>query len=182
MPSIEEILNQDLDTEKTASENEQEEEVTQDIEKIASEYGLFEDLFPEDREVFGEKTAQEEKVAYADQLGQRAYSYCSGRFDRRIEKIAAEISEMAEREMAEGIMAPDNLPPQSIPNDANAPMDDAPRNPSKETPYALVSGAEAGAEGQVGHQEQQSVAADAAQDVKMAAAVQKHLLRMRLGK
>lgn len=183
MPSIAEILDQDIDLEKTASEEgvpaQQE---SSEIQKIASEMGLFEELFPEDGAIFGEeKTAEQEKTAYADLLGQRAYTHFANRFDHRMSKIAQDMGEMAEREMAEGIMAPQSEAPQSIPNDANPALDAAPRQPAKETPYTLISGAEAGAEGQVGHQEQQSVAADAAEDVKMAAAVQKHLLKLRYG-
>lgn len=183
MPTIAEILDQDLDLEKTASEEVPQEPASSEIQKIASEMGLFEELFPEDGAVFGgeEKTAEEEKTAYADCLGQRAYAYFAHRFDHRMSKVAQDIGEMAEREMAEGIMAPQSEAPQSIPNDANPALDAAPRPPAKETPYTLLSGAEAGAEGQVGHQEQQSVAADAAEDVKMAAAVQKHLLKLRYG-
>lgn len=178
MPSIAEILDQDIDQEKTASARA--ERPSHDIEKIAQELDLFDEIFPGDKAVFGgEKTASQEKVAYADRLGQRAYAYCAERFDRRITKIASELEELA---MAEGIMAPQSQAPQRIPNDANPAADASPRNPSMETPYSLIAGAEAGAEGQIGHEEQQSLEQMAADPEKVAAATLKHILKIRHGR
>lgn len=177
MPSIAEILDQDIDQEKTASVKEP---VSNDVVKIAQELDLFDELFPGDKQVFGgEKNASQEKVAYADRLGQRAYVHFANRFDHRMSKIAADLEEMA---MAEGIMAPQSQPPQRIPNDANPAADAAPRALGQETPYSLIAGAEEGAEGQVGHEEQQNLEASAAQPEKIAAAIQKHLLKIRLGR
>ena len=116
MPSLQEILEGDLNlggTEKIASQGVDAFEGDSDMEKIASELGLFGDseevvetekvaavhgidglyneLFPED-DLSEEKTAQECKVAAAEeQLGAMAYEVFAGRFDQRIEKIAADI-------------------------------------------------------------------------------------------
>ena len=75
MPSIAEILDQDIDQEKTASVKKTESK-SSDVVKIAQELDLFNDLFPEDRQTFNsqEKTAEQEKVAYAEKLGQRAHA------------------------------------------------------------------------------------------------------------
>lgn len=81
--------------EKEEKEHEEEEsdEKEEKEEKKASA-GLdayFHSLFPEDDAL--SKTAEElEKVAYEENLGARAYDYFAERFDRRIEKIASELT------------------------------------------------------------------------------------------
>lgn len=119
MPSLQELMESSFgvgETEKVASDNSSEE-----LDRIAAQLGLFDktaeeekeeddeeekeeekkgsvmgldnlynELFPEDSML--SKTAEEqEKVAYEESLGARAYDYLSERWDRRIEKLAAEV-------------------------------------------------------------------------------------------
>lgn len=117
MPTIQEIVEQDLNMEKGASDSSH---VDADpaMTKIAQELGLddeteadnnektagatnmdslYSELFPEDVAV--EKTAGEEKLAAEEMLGARAYDYFADRMDQRIIKLAADsISEDSEPE------------------------------------------------------------------------------------
>lgn len=113
MPTIQEIVEQDLNIEKGASDSSH---FGSDpaMTKIARELGLDDDevnsnektagatnmdslyneLFPEDS--MG-KTAGQEKVAAEELLGARAYDYFAARMDQRITKLASEsISEDSE--------------------------------------------------------------------------------------
>lgn len=113
MPTLREMVEMDLGAiggaEKTASDNSL---LTDDpeISKIAESLGLFSDgghqqqektagvhgmdslyneLFPEDLELTKE-ASEFEKEAAEEALGERAFDYFADRFDRRIEKLAAE--------------------------------------------------------------------------------------------
>jgi len=115
MPTLRELVEQDLGaisaSEKTASDNSF---VSNDpeIEKIASSLGLFGDedyqkhektagdksmdslynqFFPEDS-VLEKEASEIEKEAAEEALGARSFDYFADRFDRRVEKMAAELS------------------------------------------------------------------------------------------
>jgi len=84
-----------FDFAKTASEEEKEEkeEEKEEKEEKKAAAGLdsyFNQLFPEDADM--SKTAEEmEKVAYEENLGARAFDFFAQRWDRRVEKLAAEV-------------------------------------------------------------------------------------------
>jgi hypothetical protein len=134
MPTLEEILNENLgnvngkqENEKTASTA----DVTDELEKLALELGLvetetetepqqtkeaemslsklYDDLFPEDV-TLNEKVASveddsmEKQAAYEEAVGARAYDYFSARVDARLEKIA------------EAAMSEDSEPAQQLEN------------------------------------------------------------------
>jgi hypothetical protein len=91
------FASEDEEEEKTAEgdkeEEEEEEEEEEKEEKKASVSGdsLFDQMFPEDASL--SKTAEEqEKMAYQETLGARAYDIFADRFDRRIEKLASEVT------------------------------------------------------------------------------------------
>jgi len=116
MPTIQEIVEQDLNIEKGASDSSH---VDADpaMTKIAKELGLdveseeinnektagatkmdslYNELFPEDGL---SKTAGQEKIAAEEMLGARAYDYFADRMEQRIIKLAeASISEDSEPE------------------------------------------------------------------------------------
>jgi hypothetical protein len=76
--------------EKEDKEKEKEEK---EEEKKASDYtgSLFAQLFPEDADL--SKTAEEqEKIAHEQNLGARSYDVFAERFDRRLAKLAAELT------------------------------------------------------------------------------------------
>ena len=175
MPTIQEILAQDTWGEKTASEST--EQVTADqntLEKVAMEFDMYKELFPEDSDLSvnsNEKVAEEEKVAQEEALGARAYEYSSARFDNRMSKIAEEL-------MAAAANMPGARPPQAVAHDQSA-ADAAPRDPAAATGYSVAAGQEAGAEGQVG-MEAQAVEGDSDvhdQEAKLAMAIRRNLLR-----
>lgn len=173
MPTLQEILNNSYGEEKTASAATQEAPASvpsdEETVKLATELGIYGQLFPEDTSMSQEtKTAEEEKIAeYQEALGARAYDYFTLRFDQRMSKIANEVMDAAGMEAAQGIMQPSNRPPVAVPTNQDPLGDKAPMTPASTAavPYSVVAGMEAGAQGQVGHEEQ-----------KMAAAVRKHLL------
>lgn len=173
MPTLQEILNNSYGEEKTASAQQEatvNTNVPSDEEtvKLATELGIYSQLFPEDVAPVQTKTAEEEKVAaYQEALGARAYDFCSLRFEQRMSKIAGEIMSAADMEAAQGILQPSNRPPVAVPTNQDPVGDKAPLTPvsTAAVPYSVVAGAEAGSIGQCGHEEQ-----------KMAAAVRKHLL------
>ena len=179
MVTLQDILNSSWNEEKTASAANTEEVTQEDtaasseeIMKVAMEVGVYNELFPEDAPLGETKTAEEIKLAeYQDALGSRAFDYFAMRFDQRMEKVAGEIMGAADMEAAQGILQPSARPPQAIPTNQDPMGDKAPRSPQQATGYALAAGAEHGAEGQVGAETQQ----------KMAAATQKYLLKMQLG-
>lgn len=74
-------------------EKESEEEEKEEEEKKSSPSNLsnlYDELFPEDSML--SKTAEEqEKIAYEESLGARAYDLMAARWDKRIEKLAAEV-------------------------------------------------------------------------------------------
>jgi hypothetical protein len=86
-------------------------------------------------------------------------------------KIAGEIMSAADMEAAQGIMQPSGRPPVAVATNQDPLGDKLPLTPvsTAAVPYSIVAGAEAGAVGQVGHEEQ-----------KMAAAVRKHLLKLNM--
>jgi hypothetical protein len=174
MPTLQELLNSSYE-EKTASAAPTQEVAApaalsdEDTVKLATELGIYNELFPEDAQISeSTKTAEEEKVAaYQEALGSRAYDFFSLRLDQRLEKIAGEIMSAADMEAAQGILQPTNRPPVAVPTNQDPLRDKLPMTPAQvgATPYSVAAGAEAGAEGQVGHEE-----------AKMAAAVRKHFL------
>lgn len=126
MPTIQEIVESDLNMEKGASDSSHidndpnmtkiasdlglysEESVANENEKtggVSNMDSLYNELFPEDVLI---KSASEEKVAEEEVLGARAYDYFADRMDQRILKLAADsISE-------------DSEPPQQLENNAPA--------------------------------------------------------------
>lgn len=175
MPTLQEILNMSDETEKVATEQASvpAESAREEMEKIARELDIFNEVFPEDASVGETKTAEEEKVAaYQEELGGRAFDYFALRFDQRMSKIAGEIMSSADMEAAQGIMQPTERPPQAVPTNQDPMLDKLPPNPVKGTPYTVQAGAEHGAQGQVGHEEQK---------VAMQLAVRKHFLKAAMG-
>jgi hypothetical protein len=181
MPTLQEILNNSYGEEKTAAAQPAQQEVTnvpsdEETVKLATELGIYGALFPEDTNLAQTqqtKTAEEEKIAeYQEALGARAYDYFTLRFDQRMSKVAGEIMSAADMEAAQGILQPTNRPPVAVPTNQDPLGDKAPMTPASTAavPYSVAAGAEAGAQGQVGHEEQ-----------KMAAAVRKHLLMQNIG-
>ena len=78
--------------EEGSKEDEKEDEKEDKEEKEASVSlgGLYNELFPEDGML--SKTAEEqEKIAYEQNLGARAYDAFASRWDRRVEKLAADV-------------------------------------------------------------------------------------------
>jgi len=181
MPTLQEILNNSYGEEKTAAAQPAQQEVTnvpsdEETVKLATELGIYGALFPEDTNLNQPaqqtKTAEEEKVAaYQEALGARSYDYFALRFDQRMSKVANEVMDAAGMVAAQGIMQPSNRPPVAVPTNQDPLGDKAPMTPASTAavPYSVAAGAEAGAQGQVGHEEQ-----------KMASAVRKHLLMMNL--
>jgi hypothetical protein len=148
-----------------------------DLMKVATELGLYNEIFPEDANLGNVKTAQEEKIAaYQSSLGVRTGAYCFARLDQRLEKIANEVLGSSDMAAAQNNLIQARPPTEYMGN--NDASDAAPRMPVGlgSTPYAmnLVAGHEVGAEGDVGHYEQQKTA--------MAFAVEKLLLQRQLGK
>ena len=84
-----------LGLDKEAKEEEEEEEEEEEDKKVDKKAsvgldGMYNRLFPED--ALMSKTAEEqEKIAYEQDLGGRAFDYYATRFDRRIEKLAADM-------------------------------------------------------------------------------------------
>lgn len=80
---------------KQAEEKEEEEEDKEEDkgEKKASAGlgNLFNQLFPED-EILSKTAEEQEKIAYEQHLGAMAYDAFAERWDRRIEKLAAELT------------------------------------------------------------------------------------------
>lgn len=179
MASLKDLLDQSGE-EKTASaaqanqaSAEQTGKSDEEIMKLATDFGIYNELFPQDASLSdsSEKTAEEVKMAeYQEALGARAYDYCAMRFDSRIEKIAGEIMSSSDLEVAQGIMQPSASAPQRIPNNQDLVGDKVPRIlvGAGDTPYPnpLRTGFGVGEEGQVGHEEQQ----------KMAACLRKHFI------
>lgn len=118
MPTIQEIVESDLNMEKGASDSSHVDndpnmtKIAQDLglysedESAANENektagvsnmdSLYNELFPEDAL---DKTAGEEKVAAEEAIGARAYDYFANRMDQRITKMASEsISQDSEPE------------------------------------------------------------------------------------
>jgi hypothetical protein len=174
MPTLFEIMNNSGE-EKTAAAQPQETQQAvlsdaDEMKKVASELGIYNEMFPEDANIGETKTAEEIKVAaYQEALGARAYDYFAMRLDQRLEKIAGEIMSSSDMNAAQSIMQPTERPPQAVSTNQDPAGDKAPRNPVKETPYSIQGGAEHGAEGQVGKEEQQKMA--------MALAVRKHFMK-----
>lgn len=84
---------EDKEEKKAEDKEEEEEEEEEKEEKKASALtgSLFDQLFPEDSAL--SKTAEEqEKIAHEQNLGARAYDVFAQRFDRRIEKLAADLA------------------------------------------------------------------------------------------
>lgn len=192
MATLQEILNNDWNnesvktaaaqgTEATANEASAPVSSDEEILKIATELGIYADLFPEDTAIssVSEKTAEEIKVAqYQEAVGARSFDYFSQRSDSRMSKIASDILKVAGEEMssADMVAAQGNLPGarpvNAVPTNQDIAGDKAPRtppSPAGATPYSVVAGQEAGAEGASGHYEQ-----------KMAAAISKHFLLSQL--
>lgn len=174
MPSLYEIMNNSGEEKTAAAQNQEAQPAVlseaDEMRKVASELGIFNEMFPEDANLGETKTAEEIKVAaYQETLGARSYDYFAMRFDQRLEKIAGEIMSSSDMSAAQGIMQPTERPPQAVSTNQDPAGDKAPLNPVKATPYAIQAGAEHGAEGQVGKEEQQKIA--------MAWAVRKHFLK-----
>ena len=171
MPTLKEILENSDPSEKVASAAPVQSESSEELRKIAMDLNIYEELFPEDSEKTAseEKTAEEEKVAaYQEALGARAYDFFAARFDARMNKIAGEVMSQVSLDAAPAIMQPSASAPQRIPNNQDPVGDKAPMTPAPvgATPYSVAAGAEHGAEGQVGKEEQH----------KMAAAIRKHFI------
>lgn len=83
-----------------SKEDKKEDKKEEKEDKLASAFGLdsyFNECFPEDGAL--DKTAEElEKVAFEENLGARAYDHFAARWDRRIEKLAAECYKLANSE------------------------------------------------------------------------------------
>ncbi len=171
MPTLREILeNSEPGVEKVAQAAPAQVEGNDELRKIAMDLNIYNELFPEDAPQ-SEKVAEEEKVAaYQEALGARAYDFFAQRFDARMSKIAGEVMSQVSLDAAPAIMQPAAAAPQRIPSNQDPVGDKAPMTPAPvgATPYSVAAGAEHGAEGQVGHEEQQKVA--------MALAIRKHFL------
>ena len=169
MPTLKEILeNSEPSNEKVASAAPAQVEENDELRKLAMNLDIYSELFPEDAPQ-SEKVAEEEKVAaYQEALGARAYDFFAARFDARMNKIAGEVMSQVSLDAAPAIMQPAAAAPQRIPNSQDPVGDKAPMTPAPvgATPYSVAAGAEHGAEGQVGREEQQ----------KMAAAIRKHFI------
>ena len=182
MPTLAELLDSSWsEEEKTASaaqdENQHPEVNETSVEKIAMDLGIYEELFPEDKELTNTKVAQEDKLAsYQEELGERANFYCGVRFGQRLTKIANEVLVAAQGNM------PGARPPQAHPTD-QSPADAQPRDPAAATGYSVAVGQEAGAEGQVGSEtpprEGDGDVHD--QEAKLAAAMRKQFLKRQQG-
>lgn len=85
-----------LDFGKTAEEDKHEDEESEEKEekeeKQASDFSgsLFNRMFPED-EILSKTAEEQEKIAFEQNLGARSFDYYADRFDRRIEKLAADM-------------------------------------------------------------------------------------------
>lgn len=85
-----------LDFGKTAEEEGSEEDKKEDKEEkeekeaSVSLGGLFQELFPED-DMLSKTAEEQEKVAYEQNLGAMAYDAFAARWDRRLEKLAADV-------------------------------------------------------------------------------------------
>lgn len=98
-------------SEKEDSEEDKKEDKKEEEKKASAVSGLdsiYNSLFPED--VVLSKTAEELKVAEAEEyLGARAFDHFAARFDRRLEKIAAELSGSASVSAPTGADATGNV-------------------------------------------------------------------------
>lgn len=181
MATLQELMTSAFSEEKTASAKPEQRAPEaapskEEITKVAQELNLFDLMFPEDGEQKvaeenkpeenTEKTAEEQKIAQEQEaLGSRAYDYFQDRLNTRLSKFAGEIMAAKDMEAAQGIMQPAARPPQAVPTNQDPVGDKAPMNPVKETPYSVAAGQEAGAEGQVGLEEQHKTAASIFQKV-----------------
>lgn len=168
-----------LDFGKEAAEKEDSEEDKEEdkAEKKASDVSgldsIYNSLFPED--VVLSKTAEELKVAEAEEyLGARAYDHFAARFDRRLEKIAAELSGSASVSAPTGADATGNVHKgYTVPQ---ASKTNKPANASQKIDTAPVVTDEVKAKNEaktVGHFEQK-------QAMVMDAAMRKHFLLSQL--
>lgn len=208
MPTLQEILTQDLAigaTEKVASygdpalaemdriaeelgldklaeegESHEEHEAgesakkEEEEEKKASFTGIFSEMFPEDEHL--SKTAEElEKIAAEENLGARSYEIFEDRFDRRIEKLAAE--HLSGGATISAATAPDHDGP--VHGDTNPPQQQKNNKPANahekiDTTPSYTDEIHRGDDTRVvGHYEQKTAAVKAA-------ALRKHLLLSQL--
>jgi hypothetical protein len=71
-------------------ESEEEEAKEEEKKGSVSLSGLYDTLFPEDG-VLNKTAAEQQQMVYEESLGSRAYDFLSDRWDKRIEKLAAEV-------------------------------------------------------------------------------------------
>jgi len=183
MPTLKELIETDfgVGSEKTASSS----ETNPEMQKIAESLGLFDDdeeqdqqktagddsmdslyndLFPEDGELYKE-AGETDAEGWEEALGARSYDYFADQFDRRVEKLAA----MMEADAAEAHITDDNphgdsRPAQTQPD--NRP-DDAGESIDSTDPEYTDEVTKGDDNRTVGHYEQKSA---------MDLAVRKHLL------
>lgn len=86
-----------LDFGKTAKEDEgskedekEDKEEKEEKEASVSLGGLYNELFPED-DMLSKTAEEQEKIAYEQNLGAMAYDAFAARWDRRVEKLAADV-------------------------------------------------------------------------------------------
>jgi len=111
----------EVSEEKEAAEEhedeESEEEEEKEEEKKASVSGdsLFAQMFPEEDMVLSKTAEEQEKIAHEINLGARAYDIFAERFDRRIEKMAADAVSAAEAHgPVEEVHTGDKTPEQAL--------------------------------------------------------------------
>lgn len=77
--------------EEKKAEEDKEEEKEEEEKKASVADSLFAQLFPEDA-VLSKTAEEQEKIAHEQNIGARSYDVFAERFDRRIEKLAAELT------------------------------------------------------------------------------------------
>ena len=104
----------DEEEEKKAAEEEEEEE--EEEKKASADISLFAQMFPEEDMVLSKTAEEQEKLAAEMTLGARAYDVFAERFDRRIEKIAAELATGGDvaHGPVEDVRTGDKTPEQSL--------------------------------------------------------------------
>ena len=189
MPTLKEMIETDfgIGSEKTAADSSS---YDPEISKIAESLGLFDgdddeeeqqktagddsmdslynELFPEDQELYKEASSSNDETL-EEALGARSYDYFADQFDRRIEKIAAMMeADAAEATISDGNPHGDSRPGQTQPDNHPDDADEAIDSTDPEYTDEVTKGDD---ERVVGHYEQKTA---------MDLAVRKHLLMSEL--
>lgn len=107
---------EEKEEEKKAAEEEEEEEEEKEEKKASADVSLFAQMFPEEDVVLSKTAEEQEKLAAEMNIGARAYDVFAERFDRRIEKLAAELATGGEvaHGPVEDVRTGDKTPEQSL--------------------------------------------------------------------